>query len=409
MARFQLRGDDDGLGGLGDTAPGRGSMANLLEYGDRVASVVLAAAATVPAEQRTAVMRASFEALEPGLYDRVLTRMRGALSRGVPAQRALRDAIAHETSRGLVDEVLKIQRGGHKVIKARSRVGVAGWGAGPALGALPSALLSAPVRTPITQLTDPALRMCGPFYIYRDPNIVVRTSDHRGGTTVTTYDTITANRLAVREVEDGKEGHIVPAERCLAKFPEIRAWWNAKLAHASSSEKQEMLRGAKHFMEIESLTGKDYRLYYPHKSHVKDLPEDMLAVRIKPRSRKWYERAWDWTKEITLTLATGGYYLVWKFRDDIADIVGKVIEEVGDITCGILNDDRGQAAIGIAAGAYGAPPQAGVAGAQIAAGLCGGGQQSAPPPAATTSSVPVIPVVLGAGALGVFLMTRRRH
>ena len=85
------------------------------------------------------------------------------------------------------------------------------------------------------------------------------------------------------------------------------------------------------------------------------------------------------------------------------------IDKIGDLACGVAKNPIGQVAAGAGAGAMGAPPQVGVAGAQIVGGMCKGdkvapGQQVAPP-----SGMPgwVLPAAIGGGALMLVLVLKK--
>lgn len=88
-------------------------------------------------------------------------------------------------------------------------------------------------------------------------------------------------------------------------------------------------------------------------------------------------------------------------------ITDAITNAVKDATCAVAKSDAGKVA-GAAAAAYvGAPPQAGVAGAQIAANQCGG--QSVPQPTPLPVQSSVMPLVLiGGGVLAaMYLITKR--
>lgn len=84
---------------------------------------------------------------------------------------------------------------------------------------------------------------------------------------------------------------------------------------------------------------------------------------------------------------------------------------LADQACDLLSDPQGRAAAGAAAGtvaaAYGIPPQAGVAGVSVAAGMCGGQQQPAPVVAPQPSILPWV-LAAGGGVVLIALFTRKK-
>jgi hypothetical protein len=82
--------------------------------------------------------------------------------------------------------------------------------------------------------------------------------------------------------------------------------------------------------------------------------------------------------------------------DLVAAIVKPLLEELGNLACQLVGDPALAAGTTIAAGAAGVPPGAAVAGTQAAQNLCGGGGA---PPTVATDSFPLVPVLIGGGAL----------
>lgn len=83
----------------------------------------------------------------------------------------------------------------------------------------------------------------------------------------------------------------------------------------------------------------------------------------------------------------------------VRDTVGDLLEGIGDLGCKLVSSDAGQFAAAGGAAAYGAPPQAGLMGAQVAAGLCAGDTTDAPPYVEPEKPFPIVPVALGGAAL----------
>ncbi len=90
------------------------------------------------------------------------------------------------------------------------------------------------------------------------------------------------------------------------------------------------------------------------------------------------------------------------------NVVIPAVNDLGNLACGVLSSDVGQIGAATAAAAAGVPPQAGVAGARVAAQSCG----HAPPPAATVaarSSLLPLAIIGGGGLLAILLMSGGRR
>jgi hypothetical protein len=87
-----------------------------------------------------------------------------------------------------------------------------------------------------------------------------------------------------------------------------------------------------------------------------------------------------------------------------AGVITAVGDQLGNLACGVLSNPAAGTAAGVAAAAYGIPPQAGTAGVAIAASQCG----QAPPPVVVPASSSIWPMVLiGGGALvAILLLTK---
>ncbi len=87
-----------------------------------------------------------------------------------------------------------------------------------------------------------------------------------------------------------------------------------------------------------------------------------------------------------------------------ASVLAGVAPILGDLACDVLTNPAAGTAAGVAAAAYGIPPQAGTAGVAIAAAQCG---KPPPPPIAPPVKHSIWPwVVLGGGAVVAALLTR---
>lgn len=86
---------------------------------------------------------------------------------------------------------------------------------------------------------------------------------------------------------------------------------------------------------------------------------------------------------------------------------GKAVKEIGKAACAFAKSPAAPAAAGAAGTAFGAPPQAGAIGANIAAQACAGGQPASAAGGGIMSSSWVVPVAIGgAGLVAILLLTR---
>jgi hypothetical protein len=96
-----------------------------------------------------------------------------------------------------------------------------------------------------------------------------------------------------------------------------------------------------------------------------------------------------------------------KVAKGVGKYAGKAIGAVSGVACKVLNSPAAPLAGGAAAAAFGAPPQAGVVGAQVGQSLCPAGTQPVqemPPPLPAPPSIPWVPIAIGGGALLLILL-----
>lgn len=122
-------------------------------FGQQAANVILSRLESVPPAERPMALRALFTALDPKLARRIERMSTKLHKRGVPAQAALRAALAASLSQGLLDEYKALGRGGR--LRPQSIAGLAthngrhatlagyrqalGWSVGGALSAVTGA------------------------------------------------------------------------------------------------------------------------------------------------------------------------------------------------------------------------------------------------------------------------------
>lgn len=87
---------------------------------------------------------------------------------------------------------------------------------------------------------------------------------------------------------------------------------------------------------------------------------------------------------------------------------GKALSTIGGLTCKLASSQLGAVVGGAGAAAAGAPPQYGVVGAQVAAGVCPPGQVPVTMPPPSTTPPWLLPAAIGGvGLVAVILLTRK--
>ncbi|MDX1421555.1 MAG: hypothetical protein R3322_00355 [Kiloniellales bacterium] len=92
------------------------------------------------------------------------------------------------------------------------------------------------------------------------------------------------------------------------------------------------------------------------------------------------------------------------------DFGKKALSKIANAACRVASHPTGQVAVGAGAGALGAPPQAGMAGAQIGAALCASDPPPPPqmPVAQPAGGLPIVPIAIAGGAVALaFILTRK--
>ena len=248
---------------LGDD---RGPENPLARFGQDVADVVLSKVKSLPPKDRLGAIRVTFDAIEPGLYGRMLARMHQNLAAGMLPEPALRAAIESATSQGLVKEIVALGRGQRPAPRSMAGLG---------------------------------------YY--------------------------------------GKSG-----------------------AH-------------------EALGFSFSDLWKKPASQIKNVGQSIGVA------AKWTGGA-----------VSSGAKSTWNFAGDVIDKVEK-------LSCKVLNSPAAPVAAGAAAAAYGAPPQAGMIGAQVGQALCApdASGQMVPVVMEPPSTIPWVPIALGGGALVLILLMTR--
>lgn len=405
-----------GFGDDGDVDDGAGTGA-VDEFGDRAAHAILQAARSLPSSERAALITDTLEQLEPGLSTQVRNRAATLARQGLDPRNALENAIAQGVSAGLVAEVF--DAAASRRVSRHSMLGLGTWGplddelvglgrsigltrrggagtesrrAGSARGSTRTV-----VRASRTPTATPS----------RCPPIFKERSDGRG------YHLAVPGALRHR-----KEWTALRAQACFTEFPQLaEIYEGAKRKHGGV-----VTRGEKPFMRYRPKGWTKSRLYVYY-----DEGNGRLTIRKKTgpgRLERWGKRA----LRMLAGVSTIGASEVFYRRADIARgaksagrFVGRqaktagrmaknLAKDLGKAACQVVSHPAGQAAIGAAGATQGAPPEAGVAAAQVAAGLCAAGRQRpAPPPdlRPAPAAFPVVPVMIGGGVLLAVLLLRR--
>lgn len=96
--------------GLGDSMPPQGA-ASLAAFGQQAATALLADIGSVPPQGRLFALQLALNAIEPGLYDRFLAKLKIAERAGLAGIPALHQALSQATAEGFAKELVELGKG----------------------------------------------------------------------------------------------------------------------------------------------------------------------------------------------------------------------------------------------------------------------------------------------------------
>lgn len=356
------------------------------QYGQRASEYILRRLSYVPTENRQVALEAVLESVDPNLPGRVASKRRAFQSAGVPPDVAERSAIAAAMSEGILHEMIDLGR--KRAPKARSLVGVGSWNAHEALGLVMMTATKLATKTPQNKYgsgTDadpwrfPESMLKGTVRDHRIMNLAPFKKAYADA--ITRYGkigTLGIGRMLQGLLREGK----VPFTRFTVAESKRLPWGQTVTA------------------------GQKYGIYWNEKYGT------MAIKKIPRRKRGALERIGNALKSIgkgiiaaPRAIVEAGVKGAQKIAEAGKDIVGKL----GDLACGIVNHPAGAAAAAGAAASYGAPPEAGAIGVNVAKDFCNGDEAGVPPDVlAPPPSYPkwLLPAAIGGGALILVLALR---
>lgn len=344
------------------------------DYGHKSAAWIMAQAKRLPAGQRARAVKALLASIDPKLPDQVAAHASKLKDKGLPANVALQRAMAFCLSRGISKEIVSMGKGGRSVPRPFDL-------SGDVEDSAISYLTSHPKADATKQSFWPGLRGgAKALWGYRQARTGVAD----------------ANKKLLQYLKGSTSGFTAG---------EMTSLYIGNYPDKNFSDRE-------FFKALPSSWRSGW--YYNLKFGVRQANKVLLDHMLKRTSPGLL----DYGKAIVETVYSGvktSVELVVETPEFIAKLPGKTVDFVkdglsilSDAACELVSGTTGVIAGGTAATIAGASPQVGVAGAQIAQGICG--QATAPPPVyEEEKGLPgwVLPVAIGGGALVLLVALRK--
>lgn len=303
-------------------------------YGMRVSEVLMGRIRRVPKVHRKAALKAVLDELDVSLWERVADKAQQFKAKGHAPKAAMRKAIASAVSSGMAKEILAAGRKG--AVPLNSQMGLGMYG-----------------REACKHVCAGVRRSLGAEEVVVARRGEARTPEERA-------------QIALEKIGDGSSAHpwkfanITRDHRTAGnvfQLPAMQSAWNKAVSAASKNAMiSRQLVGALNggilpFATFENvnMAGEKWGLYW-----------NGTTLTAKPVPPK--KGLWDAVKSIGKGIA-GAAKAAYDFAKDT---VGKI----GGLACAALTNDAVGLAAGVAATAYGAPPQVATVGVQVAKGVC---------------------------------------
>lgn len=370
------------------------------QFGARAAQIVLAAVAKLPADQRTTALNQILDRIEPGLGARTaaLVAASGNTSAALPA------ALATAMATGYATEIVDTGKRGS--VKRHSAVGLGAYGPprqglGGAFDALVGALAPAVAAqnqrdAEMLQLQKTQLAAQTGSYLEVGPFILKPTLPQTLKLDTAALTTAQKNKLYAGLINAVTRSPLTVCAVC--QFISKASLGDANAPQQTKTLVKGIEAGMLPWMPLVTALPV-YRFEQGGKKYIIKLRS--IGTAAKPRVEYLVEEYRGLIDSIFNAIEK----LVAKIVNFAVDVVGSVITAVSGLACSVSQNPNAATAAQIAAVAAGQPPQAGAAGAQIAASLC----PPTPPPPAAEESSNMLPLALGALGIGaVLLLTRKR-
>lgn len=338
-------------------------------FGHEAAAHILSTVMGMPRLQRKPALRKMLDRLEPGLWGRVTRKANALRAAGANDLEAVRRALASSISHGLAQELIRAGRtGGLSGLMGLGATEVVQAKRGTSTGVSVSASYGSGTESDPWKFT--AAMLDGTVRDHRLINVpAIRAA----------YDSAVARYGAIPKlpgfgsmVDQVKNGQL-PFTTFITKSTQpISVFGRTVTPNAK------------------------YGLYYDSRTSnftIKKIP-------IRPSGP---------LGRLGSALSSIGKALIGAV-EAVGGAVKGAVEWVGEKACDLVSSDAGKLAAGAGAAAYGAPPQVGVAGADVAEGLCKGvGQGTGVPYAPPKSSMMPLLLVGGAGVAALLLLSKKKR
>ena len=372
------------LGGRGDP---------IALYGRRGAEIITRRISRLPVDERAVALEVALKAIEPTLPGRVERKERLLMGRGVAPDSASHRAIAAALSEGMLRELVSMGRG--KAPRTGSLLGISAYEA-----------LGVEVRDHRKEQADrkAAQRKAAQYKYGR-------------GTDADPW------RFSPAMIEGTVRDH-----RMMDLAPFKKAWKDAAVRYGNlpfgagplivAALKQGKVPFTT-FTVAQSTTvqgrpitkGQKYGVYFNERY------KTMAIRKIPPRKRGLLAKIGGALKSLgkgIIALPKKIVEIGIEAAERLYEFGKDLVEKLADAACDVVNHPAAPAAPGGGAMAYGAPPQAGTMGVEVAKGICNGDDVPGVPPdelATPAGAMPgwVLPVGIGTGVLVLVLALRRRR
>lgn len=386
-------------------------------YGARAADVLLRAVTGLPQHEAKKRLKQIMDTVDPTLWTRTAELTRRFMEQGMRGQAALRAGLASAMSSGIAAEIVRTGLS-RSAPQARSLLGLGCYGCAAALGATPqfqvaTAVMQASATQPVYckgyswNGTRWSITRVGQTDQPAPPGTACPVGvDHTYGTAPSSGGGAPADFTAQKPVTSRTILEVGPF-----KLPATAKAVAIKTTLTPAQEtflKDELLKAVRTKWVGNGETILAGRVpFVKFRFPKSDSPNSEklfgLFYNASAKSITWKEYVPD----------TGILGALWNAMVEVAtaiyDAVGDALEAVGELACDLLSNKGIAAASAGAATLGGAPPQAGVAGAQIAQAACSQPpppQQYVAPPSEGSALLPV--AIVGGAALVAVLLSKKK-
>lgn len=361
-------------------------------YGRRAARIIARKMKGLPPGDRRVALKAIFDTVDPALWGKVAQRAETYLAAGQSADAAFEQAMATAFADGMLSEI--IATGTKRTApEPASLMGLGCYGCGGVLGDVATAAQAASSSGTAPAPTVNEVIEIGPFSFPAESSVVPTISWRKSLLPASWKEWLIKEERRLTNIAIGKA---MSGER----WAKTVRW-----AKASSLGLDQWIglppnddvyvrffNGEKPIMKVKHpKNGRDYGVYLISKP-------GLLNIQFKevpPAQRSWLGKIWDAIASIPANLK--------KLAVKAYEAAKDVVTALGDVACDLLNTPGSDIAAAAGAAAAGAPPQAGMQGAQVGRAICNSGKKETapappPPPKPAIGAGTVLAIAGAAGA-----------